>query len=156
MEIGLLHLHNILRWVILLFLLLSLFRAFAGWTQKKVFTAGDRKTWLFTLIFAHLTLVLGLYQWLYGRYGMLKISLPEGTNVMKDKFFRFYWVEHPTLMILAIILITLGYGMSKKPVADIVKFRKAFWFFFIALVVILAAVPWPFRDVVGRHLLPGM
>jgi hypothetical protein len=156
METGLLHLHNLLRWIILILLLLSLFKALGGWQQKRAFTPGDKKIWLFTLIFSHITLVLGLYQWLFGRYGMFKISLPEGTSVMKDKFFRFYWVEHPTMMILAIILITLGYGMAKKPVADVVKFRKAFWFFLIALLLILAAIPWPFRDVVAKPLFPGM
>ncbi len=156
METGLLHLHNFLRWVILILLLISLFRAFTGWQQKKIFKPADKKVWLFTLIFSHITLLLGIYQWLFGRFGALKISLPEGTSVMKDKFFRFYWVEHPTMMILAIILITLGYGMAKKPVADIVKFRKAFWFFFIALLLILAAIPWPFREIIARPLFPGM
>ena len=79
---------------------------------------GDKKLWLFTMISAHTTLLLGLYQVLWGRYGVLSYTVPEGVSVMKDKFLRFFWVEHPIGMILAIILITVGYGMSKKPVAD--------------------------------------
>jgi membrane protein DedA with SNARE-associated domain len=75
---------------------------------------------------------------------------------MKDKFYRFYWVEHPTGMIVAIILITLGYGMAKKSVNDATKYKKAFWFFFVALILILATVPWPFRQIIGRPLIPGM
>lgn len=156
MDTGLLHLHNLLRWVILVLLVISIARAFIGWRSKKVFTPNTRKIWLFTLIAAHITLLVGLYQWLFGRFGLLKISMPEGTSVMKDKFFRFFWVEHPVFMILAIVLITLGYGMAKKPVPDVVKFRKAFWFFIIALLMILVAVPWPFRvDEIARPWLPG-
>jgi hypothetical protein len=156
MDTGLLHLHNLLRWVILILLVASIVKSYSGWQRKKLFTAGDKKLWLFTMIAAHITLLVGLYQWLFGRYGLISKGVPEGTHIMKDKFYRFFLVEHPTGMIISIILITLGYGMSKKPVSDETKFRKAFWYFFLALLVILATVPWPFRQVVGRPLLPGM
>ncbi len=141
MQTGLVHLHNILRWVILVLLLVSIAKSFSGWQNKKVFTPGDRKTWLFLLISAHTTLLLGLIQVFFGRFGIFTTTLPAGTEVMKDKFYRFYWVEHPVTMILAIVFITLGYGMAKKPVRDEVKYKKAFWYFFIALVLILAAIP---------------
>ncbi len=156
MQTGLIHLHNLLRWVILVLLLLTIINSFSGWQNKKVFTPGDKKLWLFTMITAHITLLIGLYQWLFGRYGMMVTSLPEGTTVMKDKFYRFFWVEHPTGMILAIVLITLGRGMAKKTVSDEIKFKKAFWYFLLALIVILATVPWPFREIVGRPWFPGM
>jgi hypothetical protein len=154
MQTGLVHLHNLLRWIILILLLIAVIKSFSGWQNKRVFTAGDKKVWLFTLIFSHLTLVLGLIQVLFGRFGVLTTTLPPGTNVMKDKFYRFFWVEHPLTMIIAIVFVTLGYGMAKKPVGDQTKFRKAFWYFTIALVLILAAVPWPFREIIGRPLIP--
>jgi len=156
MDTGLLYLHNLLRWVILILLLVSIFKSYSGWQQKKLFTGGDKKTWLFTMIAAHITLLVGLYQWLLGRYGLISKGLPEGTNIMKDKFYRFFLVEHPTGMIISIILITLGYGMAKKQVSDETKFKKAFWYFTFALLVILITVPWPFRQIVGRPLFPGV
>jgi len=156
MDTGLLHLHNLLRWVILILLLASILKSYSGWQQKKLFTAGDKKIWLFTLIAAHITLLVGLYPWLFGRYGLISKGLPDGTNIMKDKFYRFFLVEHPTGMIISIILITLGYGMAKKQVSDETKFKKAFWYFVIALLVILITVPWPFRQIVGRPIFPGM
>ena len=154
MQTGLLHLHNFLRWVILILLLLSIFKANKGWQGKTAFGGGDKKVWLFTMITAHITLLLGLYQVALGRFGIFTTSLPEGTSFMKDKFFRFYWVEHPVGMIIAIVLITLGYGMAKKTVADEVKFKKAFYYFLIALLIILLSIPWPMRDIVGRPLMP--
>lgn len=156
MATGMLHLHNILRWVILILLLASIIKSFTGWRSGKALTAGDKKLWLFTMIFTHTTFVVGLYLLLFGNYGIFTTTLPEGTSVMKDKFFRFFWVEHPVMNLIAIVLITIGRGQAKKSIPDTAKYKKAFWFFFIALLVLLASIPWPGRELVGRPMFPGM
>ena len=155
METGLLHLHNIMRWVIFLLLVIAIVKSFVGMTSNKPFTNGDRRIALFLMISAHVTLLIGLYQWLAGRYGILTTSLPPGTSLMKDAFYRFYWVEHPLGMIIAITLITIGRGQTKKNILDIVKHKRSFWYYLIALIVILATVPWPFREIIGRPWFPG-
>ena len=155
MDTGLLHLHNILRWVILLFLLIAIIKSFAGMTGNKPFTNGDKKIGLFLMISAHIMLLIGLYQWLGGRYGLFTGGVPENVSIMKDKFYRFFLVEHPVSMLIAIILITIGRAQSKKNIADVSKHKKTFWYYIIALIFILAAVPWPFREIVARPLFPG-
>ena len=147
-------LHSWLRWILLILLLASIVKSFSGFSGKKSLTAGDKKLWLFTMITAHTTLLIGLILLLFGNYGITK-GVPEGISVMKDSTYRFFWVEHPTMMILAIVLITVGRGQAKKSIADVTKYKKAFWFFLIALLLILAAIPWPFREF-GRALAPGM
>ncbi len=74
---------------------------------------------------------------------------------MQDNVYRFWAVEHLTGMLVGIILITIGRGSAKKNISDKAKHRKSFWFYFIAFVVIVASVPWPFREV-ARPLFPGM
>lgn len=145
METGMLHLHSVLRWVILLFLLITLLLAFS----KKQSIRGS-SLWL--LIASHTMLVIGLYQLIAGRYGIMK-GLPEGVELMKDKFYRFFWVEHPLMMIVAIILITIARGKAKA-----LNYKATGWLLFVALLLILAAVPWPFRDIIGngRTWFPGM
>jgi hypothetical protein len=143
MDTGLLHLHNILRWVILILLVISIVTTYGATNNS------NKKFWLFTLIASHIMLLIGLYQLFLGRFGFTK--LPEGVNIMKDKFYRFYLVEHPTLMILSVVLVTLAYGNTKKG-----KYKKAFQLFLVGLIAILAAVPWPFRELVGRPWFPGM
>jgi len=144
MEKGLLHLHSVLRWVILILLLITLFQAL----NKK---QGIRQTSLWLLISSHIMLLIGLYQVIAGRYGITK-GLPEGVSVMKDSFYRFFWVEHPLMMILAIILITIARGKAKA-----LNYRSTAWLLIIALLFILVAVPWPFRNVgEGRTWFPGM
>ena len=145
MDTGLLHLHSILRWIILLLLLVCLIQAISK-------SAALRKTSLWLMISAHLMLIVGIYQLLFGRYGITK-GLPAGIELMKDKFYRFFWVEHPLMMILAIILITIARGKAK-----VLNYKAVSWLLLIGLIIILAAIPWPFRQVVGdgRTWFPGM
>ena len=148
----LLQVHSILRWVILLLLLLSIIQSFIGWLKHRELREGDTKLWLFTMISAHTTLLIGLILLFFGRFGILSSGLPEGVELMKDKFYRFFWVEHPTGMLVATILITMGRGIVKKQITDPLKYKRAFWYFLVALVIILATVPWPGREIVGRGL----
>ena len=106
----LLQVHSILRWVILILLFLSIIQSLIGWIKHRELREGDAKLWLFTMICAHTTLLIGLILLFFGRYGILSSGLPEGVELMKDKFYRFFWVEHPTGMLVATILITLGRG----------------------------------------------
>jgi len=148
----LLQLHNILRWVILVLLMISIIQSFIGWNKRRELREGDAKLWLFTMISVHTTLLIGLILLLFGRYGILSSGLPEGVNLMKDKFYRFFWVEHPVGMLIATALITIGRGVVKKQITDPLKYKRAFWLFVLALVIILATIPWPFREIVGRNL----
>lgn len=148
----LLQVHSIFRWVILILLVLSIVQSFLGWTKKRELREVDAKLWLFTMISAHATLLIGLILLLFGRFGILSSGLPEGIKLMQDKFYRFFWIEHPSGMLLATVLITLGRGVVKKQITDPLKYKRAFWFFILALLIILATIPWPGRDIVGRGL----
>jgi hypothetical protein len=144
--------HSILRWVLLVLLIFSIVRSFIGWIKHRELREGDAMLWLFTMICTHTTLLVGLILLFFGRFGILSSGLPEGVTLMKDGFYRFYWVEHPTAMILATIAITLGRGQVKKQITDPLKYKRAFWFFLVALLIILVMIPWPGREIVGRGL----
>jgi hypothetical protein len=107
METGLLHLHNLLRWVILILLILSLFQAFSK-------NNGLKKTSLFLLIASHTTLLIGLYQYFTKGPGYNLVQQYGFGEVMKDATMRFWAVEHISTMIIAIVLITIARGKAKK------------------------------------------
>lgn len=150
MYTGLLHLHSFLRWIILILAIIAIYKSYSGMTANKPFTAGDKKIGLFLMISAHTTLLIGLYQWIVGPWGLKNIQNMGFGPVMKDSVFRFYAVEHLTGMIIAIVLITIGRGVSKKNIPDQSKHKKTFWFFLVALLIILISIPWPFRAGIAR------
>jgi hypothetical protein len=145
METGMLHLHSLLRWVIIILLLITMYQAF---TRKPAI----KKTSLWLLISAHIMFVIGIYQLIAGRFGIMH-GLPKDVELMKNTFYRFFWVEHPLMVFIAIALITVARGKAK-----VLNYKATSWLLLIALLFILAAVPWPFRNVVGetRTWLPGM
>jgi membrane protein DedA with SNARE-associated domain len=75
---------------------------------------------------------------------------------MKDNVHRFWIVEHITGTILAVLLITIGRGVAKKSMPDAAKHKRSAIIYLIALIIILAVVPWPFRAGIGRPWFPGM
>jgi len=87
----------------------------------------------------HLQLVLGLV--LY----FISPKVVFDASSMKVSLLRFYLVEHIGLMIIAVILITIGYVKSDRTADEIKKYKHVVVYYSIALVLILASIPWPFR-----------
>lgn len=143
---GLLHLHSFGRWIILILLLVAIFRsATAG---NRSFTPGDRRTGTLLTIFADLMFLVGIYQWYAGNWGYKQIQNLGGVGeVMKNSTARFFAVEHLIGMLIAIILIHIGKAQSKRNITDAAKHKRTFIFYLVALLVILASIPWPFREV---------
>ena len=144
MYTGLLHTHNLLRYVIIVLLVLALVKSFAGWFGKKEYTNSDNKISLFLLISAHIQLLIGLG--LYFISPVVKTAMSDMGVAMKDATLRFWATEHLTAMILGIILITLGRIMGKKGKTDSAKFRRQAIFFLLATVLIFSAIPGPWKE----------
>jgi hypothetical protein len=152
---GLLHLHSVLRWIILILLLLALYKNIAD--RKGAFTATHNRLGLLLMICADLLLLVGLYQWFVGDWGLKSIQNNGMSVVMKNAVLRFFAIEHTTGMLIAIILIHLGYSYGKKSVPDPQKHKRILLYFGLALLIILISIPWPFRPMgAGRHWLPGL
>jgi hypothetical protein len=150
----LLQFHSVLRWIILILLLFAFYKNFAD--RQRAFTPTHQKIGLILMICADIMLLVGLYQWIRGDKGLHSIQLNGIGNVMKDPFARFYAIEHTTGMLLAIILIHLGYSYGKKSVPDPQKHKRILLYFGLALLIILISIPWPFREHIGRPWFPGM
>jgi hypothetical protein len=145
-----LFLHSLLRWVVLILLLAAIVKSYSGMSSGRAFSAGDRKTGLFLMIAAHTTFLLGLVLWLLGPFGLALVRDNGMQVVMKNDVMRYWVMEHSVGLLIAIVLITIGRGVVKKNIPDAVKFKRSFWLFLLALIIILVTIPWPFRAGVGR------
>jgi len=145
---GLLDLHNLIRWLVLLAAVYVLFRSISGLTSKKTWGKKDKiATAVFTAIL-DLQLLLGLS--LYVISPNVQHSIQNMTEAMKDSEQRFFAVEHISFMILAVALAHLGAFLLKRTSTDAAKFRFGTIFFALTTILILYAIPW------SRTLIPGM
>lgn len=118
----------------------------------KAFTKSDKRPAMLLMITADIQLLLGLI--LYVGKDWFKVL--TGGGFMKLPAQRFWAMEHMLGMLVAIVLIHIGYSAIKKDIPDASKFKKLFWFTLVALIIIFATIPWPFREIIGRPLFPGM
>ncbi len=147
-----LYFHSILRYFILLFAFVVVLQSVIGFTGKKTFRKSNKQTALMLLICCDLQLLLGLF--LYYSKGWINAFSAGG--VMADPVKRFWAVEHGVGMIVAIVLVHLGYTVSKKNIDDDKKFKRMFWFIFIALAIFVATIPWEGKQLVGRPNIPHL
>lgn len=138
MYAGLVHAHSGLRWIVLVLLIAAVFTALSKWQSRGSYTEGNRKLYLFTLIAVHTQFLLGLI--------LLFMSPKVNFSLLSDKFYRFFSIEHTVGMLAAIVLITIGYSRSKRADGATAKHRLVGIFFVVALVLILASIPWPARN----------
>lgn len=135
--------HSGLRWLVLIFIVLAIFNALMKRGKKTEYTKGDKMPVLLGLIFTHVQLLLGFALYFISP----KVTFVEG--FMKDTASRFYAVEHISMMILAVVLITIGYSKAKRQEIASKKHNTVLIFYGIGLLLILASIPWPFRAELG-------
>ena len=142
---GLQHTHSLLRYILLIALIATIVNSFLKMRGKQPFGVLDNKLSLYTFIFAHTQLLIGLV--MYSISPIVKSAWASGMGeMMSISAFRFYAIEHAFGMLIAIALITLGRIKSKKLTEDTAKHKTTFVYFLIALLIILVTIPWPFRN----------
>lgn len=154
MSTFLLILHSLLRWVVLLAGFWAVWRAFSGLGGKKAYSAPDNRSGLFFTISCDLQFLIGILLYFLNGWAA-KWTGGHLQQVMSNPVDRFYTVEHISMMVLAWILVHIGRVVVRKGKSDKDKFSKSLIYFGVALLLILLAIPWPFRDA-GRPLLPHL
>jgi len=117
-----------------------------GWLNKEAYTENDEKLSLWLFILTHTQLLVGLVL-----YFVSPFVIFSGTS-MKDSMLRYWLMEHSTMMLIAIVLITMARITAKKITDSAAKHRRFFTFNALALVIIVVAITmsgrgifqWPF------------
>tara|TARA_R110002124_G_scaffold126800_3_gene286569 strand:- start:63 stop:485 length:423 start_codon:yes stop_codon:yes gene_type:complete len=132
--------HSYWAYLVLLILIFAVANAIIGLMQKKQFTDKDLRIGLFALIATHIQLLIGFVCYFMSPWFDLLTS--DAATVMKTKEVRLLAVEHPLMMIIAIVLITIGWSKHKKKTTDTAKFKMFAIFYGLGLLVILSRIPW--------------
>jgi hypothetical protein len=136
-------LHSIIRYFVLIMLIVLVFKSLAGWLGKSPYTPGDNKISLFTLIMTHTQFLIGVC--LYFMSPFVQFS----SETMKDPFARYWTVEHISMMLIAVVLITVGRSTSKKIADGVARHRRLFIMNAIALLIIIAGISMSGRGFFG-------
>lgn len=136
-----LFIHSYWAYLLLLILIVASVNSLVGYFSNKEYGATNFRIALFTLIVAHIQLLIGLVLYFVSPY--FRMFGEEGMGaVMKDSVLRLYLVEHPLMMIIAVVLITMGYSKHKTKLTSKPKFKMLAIFYTLALVFVLSRIPW--------------
>jgi len=124
----LLQAHSGFRFIVMVLLLVAILQSLVGWFGNRPYTEINRKLNLFTLISAHIQF---------------------SKTAMQEHDTRYWTVEHITMMVFAIALITVGHIRSKKVLAPAAKHRTIAIFYLLALLVIVLAIIQSLRPFFG-------
>ena len=131
--------HSWVRWLVLISGLLAVLRAFRA--ARSAWTAADDRAGFWFVMLLDLQVLIGLllYVWL----SPITHEAFRGMGAaMKSSSLRFWAVEHVFGMVVALAFAHVGRVRIRK--ADPARRRKvAAIFFGLALLALLASIPWP-------------
>ncbi|MFC3199418.1 hypothetical protein ACFOET_17485 [Parapedobacter deserti] len=135
MYTGFRHLHSTLAYVLLAGLLISILFVLFAYLRNKGY---NRKMALLGLICAHVQFVVGLVLYFISPLGIKGAS----GEAMKISTARLYFLEHPLIMLIAVVLITVGYSKAKRLAEPKKQNATVLVCYLIGLVLILSRIPW--------------
>lgn len=135
------HLHSYWAYLVVLIVFLAAINALVKYFGKKPYESKDFRISLFALIVTHIQLLIGIVIYFVSPYFQAFSNQGMG-EVMKDSTLRLYLIEHPLTMIVATVLITMGYSKHKKVLSSRPKFKKVALFYTLALLLIVSRIPW--------------
>lgn len=130
--------HSGWAYIVLIVLVIATFNALIKFFSRKEYSPVDFRFSLFALITMHIQLLIGIILWFTKGY-FDEMSVGE---VMKNDAVRKLVVEHPTTMLIAVALVTIGYSKHKKKLVSKPKFKLLAIFYTIALALVLYMIPW--------------
>ncbi len=139
-----------MRWAVVLFGLYAITKSARGLMKNQDYTPNHNMAATLFVASVHLQALLGILLYLARNWAS---NFADMSN-MKNATLRFWTVEHAIGMLVAVILIQVGRSKSKKATDVRKKHKTSLIYFAIGLILILAMIPWPFREEIGRALWP--
>ena len=146
----LLALHIILRWVVVVLGIVVLGWGLWGWVGKKAWEKKDRMLGIAFTSAYDMQILLGILLYFFSSsYGLNAFLAQTVGEVLGNETTRLFAVEHPVIMLLAVVFAHLGNILPKKAKDDPTRHKQAAICFGLAILLTLAAMPW------ARPLFPG-
>jgi hypothetical protein len=146
--------HSWLRWLVLLAALVAIARAIGGVNTRRPWTPLDDRAGMWLTAALDFQMLLGLILYIF-LSPVTQSAFVDMAAAMKAAPIRFFAVEHPVGMIVAIALAHVGRVRVRKAADSQSKHKRALIFFGLSLLVLLLSTPWPIGPG-ARSLLRGL
>lgn len=131
--------HSLLGILILFILLLIIIYLVVRYVMKKPFDKSNYIASFIGFLLIQLQVVFGVILYFISPLGLANFS----KETMRDATSIVYILQHPIEMLVAAVLIALGYGVIKrKTLSDKKKYSRVLLLYSIAYSFILYATPW--------------
>jgi cytochrome b561 len=147
----LLVIHSWFRWLVLASLLYAVCRSCYGWITGHQFTAADNSVRHVTATVAHVQFLIGIA--LYFVSPVVMYFLQNFNTAVHQRDIRFFGMEHITMMLIAICMITIGSVRAKRKGTDRAKFKTLAIWYGIGFIIIFLSIPWEFSPFTSRPYL---
>jgi hypothetical protein len=151
MYTAVLLLHSLLRWIVLLTGVLAIVRSLPGWGGGRPWTSRHDAAGRWFIIALDVQLMLGLLLYV-ALSPFTREGLTDFAAAMRTPALRFWMMDHAVGMFVAVAIAHVGRVLIRKTADPGTKHKRAVIFFGLAVLLILAVIPWPGMPA-GRPLL---
>jgi hypothetical protein len=134
--------HSWVRWVVILTGVIAVARGVAGLVRRRPWLAADGRAGLWFTVSLDVQVLLGLVLY-FAVSPITAAAMNDFGAAMGNSGLRFWAVEHGFGAVVALVLAHVGRVRIRKTSDTTRRHKLAAIFFGIALVALLASIPWP-------------
>lgn len=134
--------HSWMRWAVLVLAVVAIARALVGYKRGNPWTTWDGRAGLLLTLALDIEVLAGLMLYFF-LTPFAQILVDDFGTAMRVGVLRFWTVEHAAAMVLALGTAHVGRARIKRTLDARARHRIALVSFTVALVAILAGIPWP-------------
>lgn len=127
-----LQLHAIWRWVVLVVAALAAAKALIGWVGRQGYGRPDNLLGMILTISLDVQFLLGLLLWIWGPINLGLLA----RGAMSNAGTRFILLEHPLLILVALVLAHIGRARVRKATGDRARHGAALIFFGVSFLLV--------------------
>ena len=124
----------------LILIVLAIVSSIIGLKSDRNLVIMHRKFALYALISVQIQVLLGIMSYTKSVYTVS--AMHDFGLAMKNSLLRLFAVEHPLMMIIGAILITVGFIKAIKADDVKVKYKSVLIYYSIGTLFILSRIPW--------------
>lgn len=141
-------LHSLLRWLVLISLVGTLYSSYHGWIKNRVYTRWDKLIKNTAIVSMYVQVSIGLY--LYLNSPIVDYFLNNFKKAVHETVPRFFGMEHITAMTISALMLSTASMLARRKTEDRARFRLLALWITVAFFLIFFSVPWSFSPFTAR------